>query len=107
VTLLKGIFIGLIKGYRRFISPLFPLPVVFNPPVPSMPWKRLIASVCCGVLGWQLSVFSVVIPFTPGGYNPVPPCQPQARLKGKNPAYFLWGKRSDIGDTIKDNLFIF
>jgi hypothetical protein len=84
----------------------FPLPVVFNPPVPSMPWKRLIASVCCGVLGWQLSVFSVVIPFTP---EVTILCLPVATSTIKRQKYCLFslGKTLDIGDTIKDDLFIF
>ena len=69
---MKNILLGLIRGYRRFISPLFPPSCRFQP---SCSQYTLEAIAIHGSLkGSWLGIKRILRchPFHPGGYDPVP-----------------------------------
>lgn len=72
---MKIILIGLIKGYRLFISPLFPPTCRFQP---TCSMYAIQAIERFGVFrgGW-MSICRILRchPFHPGGYDPVPEVQ--------------------------------
>lgn len=70
---MKRLFIGLIRGYRLLISPLFPPVCRFNP---TCSQYALDAVERFGVIrGGGLAIRRILRchPFHPGGYDPVPP----------------------------------
>lgn len=71
--MLKAVLIGLIKGYRALISPLFP-PVCRFQPTCSQYAIEAIARFGPFKGSW-LAIRRILRchPFTPGGYDPVPP----------------------------------
>jgi len=71
--MLKNILILLIKGYKAFISPLFPPSCRFNP---TCSQYGLEAIARFGAFkGGYLTIKRILRchPFHPGGYDPVPP----------------------------------
>ncbi|NET60505.1 MAG: membrane protein insertion efficiency factor YidD [Symploca sp. SIO2E6] len=70
---MKTLLIGLIRGYRAFISPLFPPSCRFQPTCSQYALEAV------NRFGWWrgscLSIrrISRCHPFHPGGYDPVPP----------------------------------
>lgn len=71
--MLKNILILLIKGYKAFISPLFPPSCRFNPTC-SQYGLEVIARFGA-FKGGYLTIKRILRchPFHPGGYDPVPP----------------------------------
>lgn len=72
LQIMKTVLIGLIQGYRRFISPLFPPTCRFQP---TCSQYALEAIDCFGVLkGSWLATKRILRchPWHPGGYDPVP-----------------------------------
>lgn len=70
---MKKILILLIKGYRKFISPLFPPSCRFRP---TCSQYTLEAIEKFGALQGSWLGFKRILrchPFHPGGYDPVPP----------------------------------
>ncbi len=72
---MKIIIIWLIKGYRSFISPLFPPSCRFQPTCSQYALEALERF---GI--WRGSWLAIrrilrCHPWHPGGYDPVPPCQ--------------------------------
>ena len=69
---MKIILLGLIRGYRRFISPLFPPSCRFQP---TCSQYAIEAIATYGTIkgGW-LAIARILKchPFHPGGYDPVP-----------------------------------
>lgn len=70
---MKTIILLLIKGYRRFISPLFPPSCRFQPTCSSYAIEAI--SNYGTIKGSWLAVTRILRchPFHPGGYDPVPP----------------------------------
>ena len=69
---MKRIFIGLINGYRRYISPMFPPSCRFSP---TCSQYAIAAIDRFGVTrGTWLGFWRICrcTPFVPGGYDPVP-----------------------------------
>ena len=77
---MKTLILLSIKGYRRFISPLFPPSCRFQPTCSSYAIEA-IASYGTIKGGW-LAVTRILRchPFHPGGYDPVPPVDDSSRL---------------------------
>jgi uncharacterized protein len=71
---MKRICIGLIKGYRRFISPLFPPSCRFYPTCSQYAIEAIEGH--GAIHGSWLALQRILRcnPFHPGGYDPVPPC---------------------------------
>jgi uncharacterized protein len=70
--IIKNILIMLIKGYRRFISPLFPPSCRFNPTCSQYAMEAI--STFGAFKGSYLSLKRILRchPFHKGGYDPVP-----------------------------------
>ena len=70
---MKKILILLIKGYRNFISPLFPPSCRFRPTCSQYTLEAI--ERLCPVQGSWLGLKRILRchPFHPGGYDPVPP----------------------------------
>jgi len=79
---MKWVLIELIKGYRTFISPLY-LPTCRFQPTCSQYAIEAIARFGAGRGSW-LAIRRVTRchPFHPGGYDPVPPQEPDNSGKG-------------------------
>ncbi|MBD3880612.1 membrane protein insertion efficiency factor YidD [Phormidium tenue FACHB-886] len=78
---MKTLLIGLVKGYRLFISPLFPPTCRFQPTCSQYAIEAI--SRFGAAQGTWLAVCRIARchPFHPGGYDPVPSkacCAPQA-----------------------------
>jgi len=71
--MLKNILILLIKGYKAFISPLFPPSCRFNPTCSQYGLEAI--SRFGAFKGGYLTIKRILRchPFHPGGYDPVPP----------------------------------
>lgn len=71
--MIKKILILLIKGYRAFISPLFPPSCRFNPTCSQYGIEAI--ERFGAVKGGYLAIKRILRchPFHPGGYDPVPP----------------------------------
>ena len=79
---MKWVLIELIKGYRTFISPL-DLPTCRFQPTCSQYAIEAIARFGAGRGGWlALRRITRCHPFHPGGYDPVPPPEPDNSGKG-------------------------
>ncbi len=71
--MMKTLILLLIKGYRRFISPLFPPSCRFQPTC-SQYAVEAIANYGTIKGGWLAATRILRChPFHPGGYDPVPP----------------------------------
>ena len=70
---MKTLILLLIKGYRRFISPLFPPSCRFQPTCSQYALEAI--SNHGTIKGGWLAVSRILRchPFHPGGYDPVPP----------------------------------
>ncbi len=70
---MKTLIIWLIRGYRRFISPLFPPTCRFQPTCSQYAIEAI--ATYGTIKGCWLAVTRVLRchPFHPGGYDPVPP----------------------------------
>lgn len=69
---MKNLLLGLIKGYRRFISPLFPPTCRFQPTCSQYALEAISSH---GMIrGSGLAIIRILRchPFHPGGYDPVP-----------------------------------
>ena len=69
---MKTLLLGLIKGYRRFISPLFPPTCRFQPTCSQYALEAISSQ---GIFrGTWLAISRILRchPFHPGGYDPVP-----------------------------------
>ncbi|HEY8456185.1 MAG TPA: membrane protein insertion efficiency factor YidD [Actinopolymorphaceae bacterium] len=78
---MKAVLVLLLKGYRLFISPLYGQVCRYHP---SCSAYALEAVERHGALrGSWLAVRRLVRchPWTPGGYDPVPPVRPRARAR--------------------------
>ena len=78
---MKKTIILTIKGYRRFISPLFPPTCRFQP---TCSQYAIEAIASYGVIkgGWLAATrIARCHPFHPGGYDPVPPVEEQEKTK--------------------------
>lgn len=79
---MKWVLIEFIKGYRTFISPLY-LPTCRFQPTCSQYAIEAIARYGAGRGGWlALRRITRCHPFHPGGYDPVPPPEPENSSKG-------------------------
>jgi len=69
---MKTLILWLIKGYRRFISPLFPPTCRFQPTCSSYAVEAI--STYGTIKGGWLAITRILRchPFHPGGYDPVP-----------------------------------
>ncbi len=69
---MKTLILWLIKGYRRFISPLFPPTCRFQPTCSSYAIEAI--SAYGTIKGGWLAITRILRchPFHPGGYDPVP-----------------------------------
>jgi uncharacterized protein len=76
---MKTLILWLIKGYRRFISPLFPPTCRFQPTCSSYAIEA-IANYGTIKGSWlALNRIFRCHPFHPGGYDPVPPIDHSAK----------------------------
>ena len=73
--MVKKILIALVKGYRAFISPLFPPTCRFNPTCSQYALEAI--ERFGGIKGSYLALLRILRchPFHPGGYDPVPPLE--------------------------------
>ena len=71
---MKTILFGLIRGYRYFISPLFPPTCRFQPTCSQYALEAI--SSYGSIRGSWLAINRILRchPFHPGGYDPVPDC---------------------------------
>lgn len=69
---MKTILLGIIRGYRRFLSPLFPPSCRFQPTCSQYALEAI--AVYGTIKGTWLAVNRILRchPFHPGGYDPVP-----------------------------------
>ena len=69
---MKNILLGLIRGYRRFISPLFPPSCRFQPTCSQYTLEAI--AIHGSLKGSWLGIKRILRchPFHPGGYDPVP-----------------------------------
>lgn len=82
-TMMKQLFIWLIKGYRIFISPLFPPTCRFQP---TCSMYAMEAIERFGVFRGSWMATKRILrchPFHPGGYDPVPELENQGKNEGK------------------------
>lgn len=72
---MKRIILWLLRGYKRFISPLLPPSCRFTPTCSEYTYQAVerFGAVKGGWLGFKRIVRCN--PFNPGGYDPVPPKQ--------------------------------
>ena len=70
---MKIVLLWLIKGYRNFVSPLFPATCRFQPTCSSYAIEAI--AYYGAVKGSWLAVNRILRchPFHPGGYDPIPP----------------------------------
>ncbi|ACK71246.1 protein of unknown function DUF37 [Gloeothece citriformis PCC 7424] len=74
---MKIVLIGLIRGYRTFISPLFPPSCRFQPTCSQYGIEAI--ERFGAIKGAWLTLGRILRchPFHPGGYDPVPPVKPK------------------------------
>ena len=79
------LFIGLIRFYQRFISPMLPPSCRFTPSCSAYALEAI--RVHGAVRGVWLAVRRLgrCHPFNPGGYDPVPPAHSKVRLMERSP----------------------
>lgn len=70
--MMKTVLLGLIRGYRYFISPLFPPTCRFQPTCSSYAMEAI--AIHGTIKGSWLGINRILRchPFHPGGYDPVP-----------------------------------
>ena len=77
---MKSLIILLIRGYRRYISPLFPPSCRFQPTCSQYALEAI--ATYGSVKGGWLAIARILRchPFHPGGYDPVPPADKPLNL---------------------------
>jgi len=70
---MKTVLLGIIRGYRYFISPLFPPSCRFQPTCSQYAIEAI--AIYGTIKGSWLGINRILRchPFDPGGYDPVPP----------------------------------
>ena len=69
----RGVLIGLLRGYKRFISPLLPPACRFYPSCSEYAMQAVEAHGVLRGAGLALRRLARCHPFSKGGYDPVPP----------------------------------
>lgn len=82
---MKASILWLIKGYRRFISPLFPPTCRFQPTCSKYAIEAI--STHGTIEGGWLAITRILRchPFHPGGYDPVPPLDKSSEIADSEP----------------------
>lgn len=77
---MKSLIILLIRGYRRYISPLFPPSCRFQPTCSQYALEAI--ATFGSIKGSWLAITRIMRchPFHPGGYDPIPPADKPSSL---------------------------